>query len=675
MKTKTALLVLSVFCYGISFSQTTEKVVVNFKSDSYELESSQHEKLKSILSKQRTDKVIAVSIKGHTDNVGSDEYNKKLSGNRANAVSEFLVGNGIVQEKISIGFFGETIPVEGNVDEEGKAYNRRVEVFFTLKQEAEKSVTVINPPLPGLEKQMQYFTVNTAIPCTLTTASGAQVRIPANAFTDEKGRPIKGEIQLAYRDYYKPLEVLLSGIPMKYDSAGSSYHFETDGMFEMEALQNGKKLEVKEGKTIDVDVLATPGSTGFNLYTLEDNGAWQNIGQPGPVTQFTPALSDAWSIYLRGKDFNFPDTTPFLNRFADNNYHYLTRKDRKEFRHYSTEGKEFRLKKVSRKSGDKKDLVKFYIDVYTSDKIHKDMRFLKNETWVYDGTYNKKDFAANLLTNNFENKRFFNNARLVKNEAEDGYLMELKGNNGIITVPVHLYGHWDKKASSTLAQFRYRAKLQSIEKRRTDEVYKNYRKALAREERLFNKEMNKQKGKALKVWNDYVQQVENTKSEAEKKMTNEEWLSYVDKVQQSRITLENRIMASGTEDIVFRTVSVSGMGIYNCDRIGKLANPVPIIADCRDKENNSLPVVRAYVIDKKLNGSMSFYDNRITLDPRTTKAIILIDEEGKLAYANDTMLEDVDFKRNERTPITLEKLQQQPKSEAEFASLIGLAGK
>ncbi len=71
------------------------------------------------------DVVIAV---GHTDSIGSNEYNQKLSIRRSEAVKAYLVGKGIDGNRIQASGKGETAPIADNLAAEGRARNRRVEI-------------------------------------------------------------------------------------------------------------------------------------------------------------------------------------------------------------------------------------------------------------------------------------------------------------------------------------------------------------------------------------------------------------------------------------------------------------------------------------------------------------------------------------------------------------------
>ena len=70
---------------------------------------------------------IRIRITGHTDNVGSDEANQKLSEGRANSVRDELIRRGIAPERIEAEGKGESQPITTNDTEEGRAQNRRVE--------------------------------------------------------------------------------------------------------------------------------------------------------------------------------------------------------------------------------------------------------------------------------------------------------------------------------------------------------------------------------------------------------------------------------------------------------------------------------------------------------------------------------------------------------------------
>jgi outer membrane protein OmpA-like peptidoglycan-associated protein/outer membrane protein assembly factor BamD (BamD/ComL family) len=74
-----------------------------------------------------------IEISGHTDNKGSDEYNKSLSLRRAQSVKDYLVSQGCKADKLVVKGYGSEQPIADNSSESGRAKNRRVE-FKVLKQ-------------------------------------------------------------------------------------------------------------------------------------------------------------------------------------------------------------------------------------------------------------------------------------------------------------------------------------------------------------------------------------------------------------------------------------------------------------------------------------------------------------------------------------------------------------
>jgi len=79
--------------------------------------------------------VIAI---GHTDSIGSDAYNQKLSQRRAQAVKDYMVSKGVSADRIQIKGMGESQPVADNKSKEGRAKNRRVEIEFNATQKVMK---------------------------------------------------------------------------------------------------------------------------------------------------------------------------------------------------------------------------------------------------------------------------------------------------------------------------------------------------------------------------------------------------------------------------------------------------------------------------------------------------------------------------------------------------------
>jgi len=76
---------------------------------------------------------MKIEISGHTDNRGSDEYNKNLSNQRAKAVYNRLIEKGIDASRLTFIGYGEEKPIATNDTEEGRQLNRRTEFKVLAK--------------------------------------------------------------------------------------------------------------------------------------------------------------------------------------------------------------------------------------------------------------------------------------------------------------------------------------------------------------------------------------------------------------------------------------------------------------------------------------------------------------------------------------------------------------
>ncbi len=116
--------------------ETARGLIVNmsdvlFDTGKYTLKPGAREKLSKISGIILAHPGLKLQIEGHTDSVGGDEYNQKLSEQRANAVREYLVTQGVSSDAITAQGFGKTMPVASNDTSAGRQQNRRVELVVS----------------------------------------------------------------------------------------------------------------------------------------------------------------------------------------------------------------------------------------------------------------------------------------------------------------------------------------------------------------------------------------------------------------------------------------------------------------------------------------------------------------------------------------------------------------
>ena len=175
-------------------------------------------------------------------------------------------------------------------------------LYTKLADSVTSAPEFINPPIAEVNIKQVSYIINAGSDSTITYNSGSKIHIPANAFLDKNGQPVKGNVDLHYREFKKPSEVFLSGIPMTYDSAGQQFHFETAGMMEIGASQNGNALNTNPNALITVDMVSANKDDRFNTYYLDTvEKKWKYLEQsnyvakpqpstPGIVSEMQPLL-------------------------------------------------------------------------------------------------------------------------------------------------------------------------------------------------------------------------------------------------------------------------------------------------------------------------------------------------------------------------------------------------
>ncbi len=99
---------------------------VFFKSDKDQIDRRSYTLLNNIATLLAEHNELSIQVEGHTDDEADDMYNKDLSQRRAEAVRTYLIGRGIVADRLTAVGFGEERPVADNTTRKGRALNRRV---------------------------------------------------------------------------------------------------------------------------------------------------------------------------------------------------------------------------------------------------------------------------------------------------------------------------------------------------------------------------------------------------------------------------------------------------------------------------------------------------------------------------------------------------------------------
>jgi outer membrane protein OmpA-like peptidoglycan-associated protein len=129
---------------GAHVERVGEGILITFESglvfdtDSYSLRDQTKGNLAELSQTLKKYDDTNILIEGHTDNTGQDSYNQKLSENRADAVENYLVENGITDTRVTTKGYGEKQPLDTNESEAGRQKNRRVEVAIYANKEMKR---------------------------------------------------------------------------------------------------------------------------------------------------------------------------------------------------------------------------------------------------------------------------------------------------------------------------------------------------------------------------------------------------------------------------------------------------------------------------------------------------------------------------------------------------------
>ncbi len=135
------------------------------------------------------------------------------------------------------------------------------------------------PPLKGADIEYKNYSINATRGLQIKYfETGSVITIPDSAFVDSEGKIVKGKVDIKYREFHDAVDFFISGIPMTYDSAGEKYHFESAGMLEMLAFQNGKPVFVNPEKRIVVEMASKQPEDKYNIYKFNPlQGNWNYI--------------------------------------------------------------------------------------------------------------------------------------------------------------------------------------------------------------------------------------------------------------------------------------------------------------------------------------------------------------------------------------------------------------
>lgn len=159
--------------------------------------------------------------------------------------------------------------------------------------EKKTSVSALVLPFSNIDVADEIYVIDSDKGGIISLPNGTTIEIPANAFVDKQGNEIAGKVQIKYREFHNAAQIIASGIPMNYDSAGVNYHFQTAGMFEIKGYrlpltqaqivpisQEPEEIYINIRNEIRVNMASFAEGNDFNFYALDKiTGKWSFEGR------------------------------------------------------------------------------------------------------------------------------------------------------------------------------------------------------------------------------------------------------------------------------------------------------------------------------------------------------------------------------------------------------------
>lgn len=155
-------------------------------------------------------------------------------------------------------------------------------IASTIIFSCQPEIPLVKPPFEGVTNDWYNASFEASAGHTTTFPNGTEISIPKNAFVDENGNTISGNVDFKFQEISSVDQVLTSGIQMTTNNENREVMVSAD-MFELRAYQNGKELQLGNGKTIKTALASNEGSSEYDFYFLnEQQKDWDLLGAVQP---------------------------------------------------------------------------------------------------------------------------------------------------------------------------------------------------------------------------------------------------------------------------------------------------------------------------------------------------------------------------------------------------------
>ena len=475
------------------------------------------------------------------------------------------------------------------------------EYFYEFERKYE-----IKAPIRNLEIPAKTVRVEAENGMTFRPNPGTTVRIPENAFLDSNGEPIKGTVDVHYRDFKNPLDIFLSGIPMTVSTQNGTVPMQSAGMFELTASQKGREVFPNPNAPISVEMASLQVGEEYDLYELNElDGTWQNQGQNNlKIEPIKPPENQNQIAY---RSTPMPKNPAVVYQYLNI---YTLSNTTKPARNPNIRGLQFVIKTTktnfTEAIKDSLRLTKGFQELYESN----------NMIWVYDGPdkaeMSRKIRAAFTSKSNTKVKGILKevitekkamvreivpkNIIIEPNYEQDNYMITVSCNRDTFTIPAYPY---------------FQTSSPEIEQKRNEKFYKSY-------SAVYQKRLNE--WERFEAVHTFQKEIFDGKMEAYQNELAENLAWKALQRQDERWSLNPSVK---------RTVRVETFGILNIDKLMPLMEPEQILA-VQDTDNQPIKLKSVHLLDRTNNAVLSWLTNLIRYDRLAENSVIVATEDGKI---------------------------------------------
>lgn len=467
------------------------------------------------------------------------------------------------------------------------------------------------------DKNIPYKTYKTSNSVEKNLTYGnTKIKIPKNAFLNKKGEIINEEIIVEYREFRDPVDILIAGIPMNYDSAGFNGNFESGGMFELNAKTvTDDEVFPNPNSLIQVDFNSTSTDNNFNNYFFNKfNNKWEfsrknqnKSSEKIDVINFPIELKVMNEIFrnLKPRLEYYPEMNLIFNFHKNITSIYISYKNDEIF---TQKEKDFLITRSNKYNL----LIPSYINRNKNFIFYNQLKKDELYTQIYDYYTNssninrsqddgKKKKKKNQLT--YLNLQFLQiiDFNLGVDRERDCFIATFILPDKVLEIPIIL-----GKSRGNSTNQATKMTLENYNK-----FWKFYQKSLTSVNSKYN---NKTKGLYKKSMDEYENKIIEQETKIREKINEEKKDDELDENVSSFI-LDN-------------------FGIWNIDRLGKIKNKKESTVNFINKTKKVFPIVMLFLLDLTANGVLTFGNNRIAFEKNNKIALLGVNSDGDFMVIN-----------------------------------------